>query len=74
MNESTRIDKHVLIGHQVTIKDVYVLAAFNVEEEKSIKYQKYKTLEGLAKGVIDAMKLNADYVSLRRIQPKGVTE
>ena len=54
--------------------DVYVLAAFNVEEEKSIKYQKYKTLEGLAKGVIDAMKLNADYVSLRRIQPKGVTE
>ena len=56
------------------MKETYVLAAFNVEEEKSIMYRKYKTLEGLARGVKHAMILNADYISLRRIQPKGVTE
>ncbi len=50
----------------------YVLAAFNVETEKSIMYRKYKTLDGLARGVKHAMNLNADYISLRRIQPKGV--
>lgn len=50
------------------MKDTYVLAAFNVETEKSIKYQKYKTLQGLAKGVIDAMENKADYISLRKIR------
>ena len=50
------------------MSDTYVLAAFNVETERSLKNQKYKTLEGLAKGVIQSMDLKADYVSLRRIR------
>ena len=55
--------------------ETYVLAAFNVDEEKSIMYRKYITIHGLARGVTHAMdSLKADYVSLRRIQPKGVTE
>lgn len=54
-------------------EDKYVLAAFNVNEEKSIMYRKYTTLIGLSRGVTHAMdSLKADYISLRRIQPKGV--
>ena len=51
--------------------ETYVLAAFNVNTERSVKYQKYRTLEGLARGVIQAMEAKADYISLRRIRNEG---
>ena len=46
----------------------YVLAAFTVDERKAMKYQEYRTLEGLGKGVVQAMQHGADYISLRRIR------
>ena len=49
-------------------KDVYVLAAFRVDTEKSTMYRKYKTTIGLARGVKLAMDNKADYVSIRRIR------
>ena len=52
------------------MSDTYVLAAFNVDTDRAIKYQKYRTLKGLAKGVVDAMEMKADYISLRRIRDK----
>lgn len=51
--------------------EIYVLAAFSIHETRAIKYQKYRTLKGLAKGVMDAMEKEADYISLRRIRPEG---
>ncbi len=58
---------------KVSQSEEYVLAAFSVFEAKAVKYQKYKTLKGLAKGVVDAMKAKADYISLRRVWLRRAT-
>ena len=52
-------------------RERYVLAAFSVEEEKSVMYRTYFTKNGLGRGVkhaVEAMK--ADYISVRVIRPK----
>ena len=49
----------------------YVLAAFTIHKRKAIKYSEYFTLNGLAKGVKDAMLHGADYISLRKIRPEA---
>ena len=56
----------------MSLRERYVLAAFDVDEDKSVMYRTYYTIPGLNRGVkhaIDAMK--ADYISLRIIRPKG---
>ena len=55
----------------MTKRERYVLAAFDVDKDKSVMYRTYYTIPGLNRGVkhaIDAMK--ADYISLRIIRPK----
>ena len=55
----------------MSLRERYVLAAFSIDEEKSVMYSTYFTIPGLQRGVkhaIDAMK--ADYISLRIIRPK----
>lgn len=52
-------------------RERYVLAAFSVDEDKSLMYRTYYTTNGLGRGVkhaVEAMK--ADYISLRIIRPK----
>lgn len=49
-------------------KDSYVLAAFSVDQARSLKYQRYKTVIGVSKGVADALLEKADYISIRRIR------
>ena len=52
-------------------RERYVLAAFSIDEEKSVIYRTYFTIPGLQRGVkhaIEAMK--ADYISIRIIRPK----
>lgn len=50
------------------MKESYVMAAFVVDSPNSIKYQKYRSLRGLAEGVLDALEMKADYISIRRIR------
>ena len=52
-------------------RERYVLAAFSIDEEKSVMYSTYFTKPGLARGVIHAIDAKkADYISLRIIRPK----
>ena len=46
----------------------FVIAGFSIHKPKSIFYRKYKTLEGLQKGIVDAIYKGADYISLRIIK------
>jgi hypothetical protein len=48
----------------------FVIAAFKVEESKSVLYRTYKTIEGLHNGITDAIYKEADYISLRIIKRK----
>ena len=45
-----------------------VLAAFEITEDKSILYSYYKTIEGLHKGITEAIQKGADYISIRIIK------
>ena len=55
----------------MTKRERYVLAAFSIDEEKSVMYSTYFTKRGLARGVIHAIEaMQADYISLRIIRPK----
>ena len=52
-------------------RERYVLAAFSVEEEKSVMYSTYYTKRGLGRGVVHAVEAKqADYISIRVIRPK----
>jgi len=54
-------------------RERYVLAAFSIDEEKSVMYSTYYTKAGLARGVIHAIEaMQADYISLRIIRPKEI--
>ncbi|GAG87299.1 unnamed protein product [marine sediment metagenome] len=46
----------------------FVIACFKITESNSILYRRYKTIEGLHKGITDAIQKGADYVSLRIIK------
>lgn len=51
-------------------RERYVLAAFSIDEERSVKYSTYYTINGLKKGVGHAIEdKKADYISLRIIRP-----
>jgi len=51
-----------------TVKDI-VMACFRVDEEKSLKYQKYKTVKGFQKAIGKVIKeLEPDYISVRVIR------
>lgn len=48
----------------------YVLAAFEIDKEKSVQYSTYYTIPGLNRGVKHAIQaMKADYISLRIIRP-----
>lgn len=52
-------------------RERYVLAAFRIDEERSVKYSTYYTINGLKKGVGQAIEdKEADYISLRIIRPR----
>jgi len=51
----------------LTIKEM-VIAAFKTSKSNSILYRRYKTLEGLHKGITQAIQEGADYISLRVIK------
>ena len=52
-------------------RERYVLAAFSIDEEKSVMYSTYFTIPGLQRGVKHAVEaMQADYISLRIIRPK----
>ena len=52
-------------------RERYVLAAFIIDEEKSVQYSTYYTKPGLGRGVIHAVEaMQADYISIRIIRPK----
>ena len=46
----------------------YVVAAFKVDQAKSILYRKYTRVTSVGKGVVEALLLQADYISIRRIR------
>ncbi len=46
----------------------YVLAAFEIHSPKSLKYQRYWSLDGLLKGIEQSVEKGADYISLRIIK------
>ena len=52
----------------------YVLAAFDIHSSKSLKYQRYLTLDGLLWGIEQSVELGADYISLRIIKVKEEAE
>ena len=52
----------------------YVLAAFEIHESKSLKYQRYRTKEGLKKGIDESIIMGADYISIRIIKVKYEVE
>lgn len=55
----------------MTKRERYVLAAFSIDEEKSVMYSTYFTIPGLNRGVKHAIEAKkADYISLRIIRPK----
>jgi len=55
----------------MSIRERYVLAAFRIDEEKSVMYSTYFTIPGLKRGVGHAIEdKKADYISLRIIRPK----
>jgi len=45
-----------------------VIAGFKVSESNSVIYRRYKTIEGLHKGITHAIQEGADYISLRIIK------
>lgn len=47
-----------------------VIASFKTSESNSILYRRYKTIEGLHKGITEAIQTGADYISLRIIKEK----
>ena len=47
-----------------------VIACFKITESNSILYRRYKTIEGLQKGIVEAIQMGADYISLRIIKQK----
>lgn len=52
-------------------RERYVLAAFDVDKDKSVMYRTYYTIPGLNRGVKHAIEaMQADYISLRIIRPK----
>ena len=52
-------------------RERYVLAAFSIDEERSVQYSTYYSINGLNRGVKNAIeKKKADYISLRIIRPK----
>ena len=53
----------------LTIEE-FVIACFKTTEANSILYRRYKTIEGLQKGIHDAIMKDADYISLRIIKHK----
>ena len=55
----------------MTRRESYVLAAFSIHKRRAIKYSEYVTVNGLARGVKQAMERGADYISLRRIRPEA---
>ena len=55
----------------MSLRERYVLAAFSIDEEKSVMYSTYFTIPGLQRGVKHAIEARkADYISLRIIRPK----
>ena len=51
-------------------RERYVLAAFSIDEEKSVMYRTYYTKPGLNRGVTHAIEaMQADFISLRIIRP-----
>ena len=55
----------------MSLRERYVLAAFRIDEIKSVMYRPYFTTNGLAKGVKHAVEdKKADYISLRIIRLK----
>lgn len=50
------------------MSEQYVMAAFKVDQSKSIVYRKYKTLDGISEGVRFALSMRADYISIRRVK------
>lgn len=59
----------------MSLRERYILAAFRRDEIKSVMYSTYFTIPGLKRGVAHAIEAKkADYISLRIIRPKGVTE
>lgn len=51
----------------LTVKE-FVIAGFKISESNSIIYRRYKTIEGLHKGITQAIQNGADYISLRIIK------
>jgi len=51
----------------LTAKEL-VMAAFKTTKSTSILYRRYKTIEGLHKGITQAIQSGADYISLRVIR------
>lgn len=46
----------------------YIIAAFNVDQEKSVFYRKYKKIESVTKKIEELLKSNkVDYISFRVI-------
>ena len=52
-------------------RERYVLAGFSVHKRKAVQYSEYVTVNGLAKGLKNAMARGCDYVSIRRIRPEA---
>lgn len=50
------------------MKEQYVIAAFKVDQAKSILYRKYTRVTSAGKGVVEALLAEADYISIRRIR------
>lgn len=51
----------------LTVKE-FVIAAFKTSKSNSILHRRYKTIEGLHKGITEAIHKDADYISLRIIK------
>jgi len=52
-------------------REKYVLAGFSIHRRKAVQYSEYVTVNGLAKGLKNAMAKGCDYVSIRRIRPEA---
>lgn len=52
-------------------RESYVLAGFSIQKRRAVQYSEYVTVNGLAKGLKNAMAMGCDYVSIRRIRPEA---